>query len=118
MMERSFRTSASNPLKRQIFALDRTEQLAADCADSPQMVLVAEPYQRQGFGSQAWRLLVPWLADQVGIEKIRLGVEQFNVGALCFFQHLGFAVTGESNRIKSGQKLVRLLYMEQELGNG
>lgn len=82
------------------------------------MVLVAEPYQRQGFGSKAWRLLVPWFENQVGIMKIRLGVEQFNVGALGFFQHLGFAVTGESNRIKSGQKLVRLLYMEQELGNG
>lgn len=77
------------------------------------MILVAEPLQRQGVGTQAWHLLAGWLRTQAGIERTRLGVEQFNVAALPFFQQLGFSLTGESNRIKSGDKLVRLLYMEQ-----
>jgi RimJ/RimL family protein N-acetyltransferase len=78
------------------------------------MILVAEPLQRQGVGTQAWQLLAGWLQAQVGIERVRVGVEQFNVAALPFFQQLGFSMTGESNRVKSGDKLVRLLYMEQE----
>lgn len=78
-------------------------------------ILVAEPYQRQGVGTQAWRLLAPWLAEAAGIETARLGVEQFNSGALLFFQTVGFTLTGASRRIGVGSKWVRLLYMEQPL---
>jgi len=79
------------------------------------MLMVAERYQRQGVGLQAWRLLVPWLAEAAGIQTVRLGVEQFNPGALLFFQKAGFTLTGESSRISVGSKRVRLLYMEQSL---
>lgn len=79
------------------------------------LVMVAEPFQRQGIGSSAWALLEQWLVEQAGIELARLTVEQFNPGALHFFQHNGFALTGESRRTKSGQRLVRLLVMEKEL---
>jgi RimJ/RimL family protein N-acetyltransferase len=79
------------------------------------LVMVAEVYQRQGYGTQAWTLLCPWLAQQAKMQKARLGVEQFNPIALKFFESLGFSLTGESNRIKVGDKLVRLLYMELAL---
>lgn len=79
------------------------------------MVMVAQPYQRQGIGTAAWALLAPWLAQQAHMTTARTGVEQFNTGALRFFQRLGFALTGESNRIQSGRKWVRLLYMENSL---
>lgn len=79
------------------------------------MLMVAEPYQRQGVGLQAWRLLAPWLSQTAGIETARLGVEQFNPGALHFFQTAGFTLTGGSRRISVGSKWVRLLYMEQPL---
>lgn len=79
------------------------------------MVMVAEPYQRQGVATQAWRLLEPWLADTARMHKARLGVEQFNPHALQFFQQLGFALTGDADRIKVGDKFVRLLYMEKAL---
>ncbi len=79
------------------------------------MVMVAEPYQRQGIGSEAWRLLRPWLARSAQMARARLGVEQFNPGALQFFQHLGFTLTGQTDRVRSGQRWVRLLYMEQSL---
>ncbi|MBX3012776.1 MAG: GNAT family N-acetyltransferase [Caldilineaceae bacterium] len=79
------------------------------------MFMVAEPYQRQGLGTQAWTLLKPWLAQQAQMQRARLGVEQFNPMALQFFESLGFSVTGEANRLKVGDKFVRLLYMEADL---
>lgn len=80
------------------------------------MVLVAEPFQRQGAASAAWALLEEWLAAQAGVALARLTVEQFNPAALHFFQRLGFELTGESRRTKSGQRLVRLLVMQKEFG--
>jgi len=77
------------------------------------LLLVAEPYQRQGIASQAWQLLEPWLNTTAQMQKVRLGVEQFNPHALKFFEHLGFRLTGEADRVKVGDKLVRLLYMEK-----
>ncbi len=81
------------------------------------MVMVAEPFQRQGAASAAWGLLEEWLAGQAGVGLARLTVEQFNLSALRFFQQLGFELTGESRRTKSGQRLVRLLVMEKAIGH-
>ncbi len=79
------------------------------------MVMVAEAYQRQGIGRAAWQLLQPWLVESAKMHKSRLAIEQFNPQALQFFQQLGFQLTGESERLKVGERLVRLLYMELEL---
>lgn len=79
------------------------------------MIMVAEPYQRQGVGTQAWTLLQPWLAQQAKMHQARLTVEQFNPCALKFFASLGFTLTGEANRLKVADKFVRLLYMERQL---
>lgn len=81
------------------------------------MIMVAEPLQRRAIGTKAWLTLKPWLAQQAGIKTVRLGVEQFNHAALAFFKHLDFSLTGESNRLRVGDKFVRLLYMEQRLGD-
>lgn len=77
--------------------------------------LVAEVFQRQGIGTAAWQVLEPWLAHEAEIQVARLGVEQFNPGALKFFEQMGFALTGDSKRVQSGKKLVRLLSMEKVL---
>lgn len=79
------------------------------------ILMVAEAYQRQGIGSQAWALLAPWLAESAQIKTVRLGVEQFNPGALRFFRSLDFALTGETSRISVGPKWIRLLYMEHHI---
>jgi RimJ/RimL family protein N-acetyltransferase len=79
------------------------------------MLMVAEPYQRRGIGTQSWQLLMPWLAQSAQISKARLGIEQFNAGALQFFQNVGFVLTGETHRVQVGQKWIRLLYMERDL---
>ena len=79
------------------------------------MLMVAEPYQRRGVGRQAWQLLRPWLAHTAHMAKVRLGVEQFNHTGLQFWESLEFALTGESDRVKVGDKFVRLLYLELAL---
>lgn len=79
------------------------------------LMMVAEPYQRQHVATQAWHLLAAWLVASAGMLKVRVSVEQFNVVALKFFQSIGFKLTGETSRMHLGEKLVRLLYMEQEL---
>lgn len=79
------------------------------------MFLVAEPFQRQGIGTAAWMVLEPWLVNEAKMQVARLGVEQFNPTALKFFESLGFQLTGDSQRVRSGKRLVRLLYMEKKL---
>ncbi len=79
------------------------------------MLMVAEPYQRQGVGAQAWSLLAPWLAASAHMQKARLSIEQFNIAALKFWEKLGFSLTGESDRVRSGDQFVRHLYLESPL---
>jgi RimJ/RimL family protein N-acetyltransferase len=79
------------------------------------MLMVAEPLQRRGIGRQTWQLLRPWLAGPAAMTKVRLGVEQFNHTALKFWTSLDFTLTGESDRVKAGEKFVRLLYLELDL---
>lgn len=81
------------------------------------MLMVAEPLQRQGIGAQAWSLLKPWLANAASIHTVRVGVEQFNVVALKFWEAQGFTLTGESDRARAGEKFVRLLYMTAALAS-
>jgi RimJ/RimL family protein N-acetyltransferase len=79
------------------------------------MIMVAEAYQRQGIGRAAWRLLAPWLAQSAQMKTARAGVEQFNPGALKFLQSVGFQLTGDTSRVQSGKRWVRLLYMDYDL---
>ncbi|MEZ4706447.1 MAG: GNAT family N-acetyltransferase [Caldilineaceae bacterium] len=81
------------------------------------MIMVAGPLQRQGIGRKAWRLWQQWLRKSTEMSTVRLGVEQFNPAALQFFQQMGFMLTGEAQRMRVGDKFVRLLYMEQRVGS-
>ena len=77
------------------------------------MIMVAVHVQRQGIGLAA--LHVPWLAQSAQMSVARAGIEQFNPGGLQFLQRAGFALTGDTSRVQSGKRWVRLLYMEYDL---
>lgn len=79
------------------------------------MIMVAEPWQRQGHASAALALLEAWLASTAGMTRLRAAVESFNPGALHFFQHNGFTLTGEATRSQVGDRLVRQLFLEKPL---
>ena len=79
------------------------------------MVMVAQPYQRQGIATQTWSLLKPWLASTAQMRTARVGVEQFNIPGLKFWESAGFTLTGDSNRLRVGDKFVRILYMDEPL---
>lgn len=79
------------------------------------MLMVAEPFQRQGVATQAWALLKAWLAASAGMQSARVGVEQFNQPCLQFWQSVGLALTGASSRVRVGDKFVRLLFLEEIL---
>jgi RimJ/RimL family protein N-acetyltransferase len=66
------------------------------------MMMVAEPHRRQGVGSAAWALLEPWLREAAGMRTVQLAVEQFNAGAVRFFAHLGFSMTGAARVASAG----------------
>lgn len=95
--------------------LDLRLHYPGDTIASLGMIVVAQPLRRQGIGRAALGYLQPWLAASAGMRTLRLGVEQFNPGALAFFQALGFALTGQAARHQVAEKFVRLLYMEKEL---
>ncbi len=80
------------------------------------LLLVADARRRQGVGRAAWTLLEPWLRDEAGMRRAGLHVAQFNTVALQFFAALGFEMTGAAQRVRVGDKFVRLLAMEKALG--
>jgi ribosomal protein S18 acetylase RimI-like enzyme len=81
------------------------------------LLMIAEPCQRQGVGRQAWSLLEAWLAQSGGMTNARAAVEQFNIAGLKFLLCLGFNLTGEANRLRVGDRLIRLLALKKTIVN-
>jgi RimJ/RimL family protein N-acetyltransferase len=79
------------------------------------LILIAEALRRQGIGRQAWALLEPWFAATARMQTARCSLEQFNHDGLRFMQSLGFALTGEAERIRRGDRVIRLLEMQKAL---
>lgn len=80
------------------------------------LLVLREDRQRCGYGTQAYRLIEPWLQQQ-GYARVRLDVPGQAFGAQTFWRRLGFEFTGEQLRVAAGRKTVRLLVMEKALAN-
>jgi len=59
------------------------------------LLLLAEPWQRQGLGRAFATLVEQAIADWEAISCLRIGVALANARALRFWQRLGYAETGE-----------------------
>lgn len=78
------------------------------------LLLVIEARQRQGLGSQAYRLIEGWLRQQ-GFRVVELHVAGHAFGAQQFWRRLGFEFTGQQQRVALGPKSVRLLALSKSL---
>ncbi|WP_423225644.1 GNAT family N-acetyltransferase [Candidatus Amarolinea aalborgensis] len=78
------------------------------------LLLVCEARQRQGFGSQAYRLIEGWLRQQ-GFSAVELHVAGQAFGVQQFWRRLGFEFTGQQRRVALGRKSVRLLALSKSL---
>ncbi len=72
------------------------------------LLLVAEPYQRQGYGSEAYRLIEERVLADPGIRTISLGVLANNGPALGFWQAMGYRRTGSMVPDSDGRDVVIL----------
>lgn len=79
------------------------------------LLLVAQPYQRQGIGRQCWLMLEQWLARSARMKTAHAAVEQFNTVGLKFFLSMGFSLTGGARRLRVGDRFIRLLDLEKPL---
>jgi RimJ/RimL family protein N-acetyltransferase len=111
------RVQPDNPSAGQqmIGAVDMRRHYPAEQDVTVGLLIVAEPYQRQGIGRAAWALLEGWLAQQPGLSVAHLAIEQFNLPALHFFTALGYELTGHATRQKVNNTFVRYLAMQKLL---
>lgn len=65
------------------------------------LLLLAENWQRKGFGRAFALLLEQVIADWPEIPTLRIGVVDRNVGAIAFWRKLGYRETGEVKRSPS-----------------
>ena len=64
------------------------------------LLMIASPFHRQGFGTEAFSRLADHFRADRGWTVMRLGVRPENVSALAFWRHLGFQplpATGDSD---------------------
>jgi len=71
--------------------------------------LLGEEYRGKGYGAKVLNLLCNYAADELGMEKIKLSVFDFNVGAYKCYIKAGFKVAGEAIR-PNGWKAIEMEY--------
>ena len=79
------------------------------------LLLVAEPFQRRGIGSAAYRAIEDVIRAWGTCAKIRLGVVRTNAGVLPFWKRLGFTQTGETKPYSYGSIVSELVILTKSL---
>jgi RimJ/RimL family protein N-acetyltransferase len=72
------------------------------------LLLIAGPYQRQGYGTEAYRLVEANLFSNPDVQTIGLGVLLNNGPALGFWAAMGFQRVGSTVLDRDGRELVIL----------
>jgi RimJ/RimL family protein N-acetyltransferase len=72
------------------------------------LLMITEPYQRQGYGSQAYRLIEQAIWADPVVQTIGLGVLVNNGPALGFWQAMGYQRVGSTVADTDGREVVIL----------
>lgn len=79
------------------------------------LILLAEGQRRQGLGTWALRMLEAWLRRDTPTEAVIVAAPAQDRAAQGFFLANGYAFTGESTRVLTGNTRMRLLEMRKSL---
>jgi len=80
------------------------------------LFLIAEAHQRRGLGTAAWRRIEALLQEWPECRTVRGGVVQTNASVLRFWEHVGFAPTGEVKPYRYGAVRSEVVMVEKSLG--
>jgi RimJ/RimL family protein N-acetyltransferase len=80
------------------------------------LLMIAEPYQRQGYGSEAYRLIEETIFADPDVQTIGLGVLVNNGPAMAFWQVMGYQRAGSTVTDKDGREV--LMLQKQRHGQG
>ena len=72
------------------------------------LLMIAEPFQRQGYGTEAYRLIEDSILADPDVQIIGLGVLINNGPALGFWQAMGYQRVGSTVQDKDGREVVIL----------
>jgi len=78
------------------------------------LLLLAPSYRSSGHGSEVYHRLEN-LAKQGGFEKVLVGVDEINVGALKFWKDQGFIDTGERQKLQHVTRSGDVIYLAKVL---
>jgi GNAT superfamily N-acetyltransferase len=80
------------------------------------LILLSQPYRRQGLGSWALRILEEWLRQATPTLAIMVTVRAQDFAAQAFFRHHGYVYTGQAVRLNAGPAgSSRLLWLRKDL---
>lgn len=80
------------------------------------LLMIAEPYQRQGYGGEAYRLIEETIFADPDIQTIGLGVLVNNGPALAFWQAMGYQRAGSTVADQDGRTV--LILQKHRTGQG
>ena len=70
------------------------------------LLMIAEPFQRQGYGAEACRIIENEILGNLRVQTIKLGVLANNQAALAFWNEMGYRKTGTRECRETGQNLI------------
>jgi len=80
------------------------------------LLMIAEPYQRQSYGAEAYRLIEEAIFADPDVQTIGLGVLVNNGPAIAFWQRMGFQRAGSTVKDKDGHEILMLQKHRPEQG--
>jgi len=79
------------------------------------LFLIAEPHQRRGLGTVAWRMTEDLVREWPECQTVRGGVVGTNASVLRFWEGLGFTPTGEVEPYEYGPVTSEVVIVEKPL---